>query len=142
MPRCVTRGCVTEQRTLSQLVSSIFANAVGILCIYLNSKGLQYFSWREGLDMNKRREIISKAMADFLEIPGDLVLDIPKLTITGRDELYLENHKGIIEYSTVRMRINLSRGFLEIIGDNLEIQALMPDEMRVLGDINSIKFID
>ncbi|PKM76572.1 MAG: sporulation protein YqfC [Firmicutes bacterium HGW-Firmicutes-15] len=92
--------------------------------------------------MNKRREIISKAMADFLEIPGDLVLDIPKLTITGRDELYLENHKGIIEYSTVRMRINLSRGFLEIIGDNLEIQALMPDEMRVLGDINSIKFID
>ena len=92
--------------------------------------------------MNKRREIISKAMADFLEIPGDLVLDIPKLTITGRDELYLENHKGIIEYSTVRMRINLSRGFLEIIGDNLEIQALMPDEMKVLGDISSIKFID
>ena len=92
--------------------------------------------------MNKRREIISKAMADFLEIPGDLVLDIPKLTITGRDELYLENHKGIIEYSTVRMRINLSRGFLEIIGDNLEIQALMPDEMKVLGDISIIKFID
>jgi sporulation protein YqfC len=92
--------------------------------------------------MNNKREIISKAMADFLEIPGDLVLDIPKLTITGREELYLENHKGIIEYSTVRMRINLSRGFLEIIGDNLEIQALMPDEMKVLGDINSIKFVD
>lgn len=94
------------------------------------------------MPMNNRREIISKAMADFLEIPGDLVLDIPKLTITGREELYLENHKGIIEYSTVRMRINLSRGFLEIIGDNLEIQALMPDEMRVIGDISSIKFID
>jgi sporulation protein YqfC len=92
--------------------------------------------------MNNRREIISKAMADFLEIPGDLVLDIPKITITGREELYLENHKGIIEYSTVRMRINLSRGFLEIIGQNLEIQALMPDEMRVVGDISSIKFID
>lgn len=94
------------------------------------------------MSMNNRREIISKAMADFLEIPGDLVLDIPKLTITGREELYLENHKGIIEYSTLRMRINLSRGFLEIIGDNLEIQALMPDEMRVIGDISSIKFID
>lgn len=92
--------------------------------------------------MDKRREIISKAMADLLEIPGDLVLDMPRLTITGRNELYLENHKGIIEYSTVRMRINLSRGFLEIIGDNLEIQALMPDEMRVLGDITSIKYID
>jgi len=92
--------------------------------------------------MDKRREIISKAVADLLEIPGDLVLDMPRLTITGRNELYLENHKGIIEYSTVRMRINLSRGFLEIIGDNLEIQALMPEEMRVLGDITSIKYID
>ena len=94
------------------------------------------------MNMNNRREIISKAMADFLEIPGDLVLDIPKLTITGREELYVENHKGIIEYSTERMRINLSRGFLEIIGENLEIQALMPEEMKVIGDISSLKFID
>jgi len=92
--------------------------------------------------MEKRREIISKAMADFLEIPGDLVLDIPKLTITGRTELHLENHKGIIEFSTERMRINLSRGFLEIIGDKLEIQALMPDEMKIAGEITGIKYID
>ncbi|MDD4802696.1 MAG: sporulation protein YqfC [Syntrophomonas sp.] len=81
-------------------------------------------------------------MADFLEIPGDLVLDIPKLTITGREELYLENHKGIIEYSTVRMRINLSRGFLEVCGNNLMIMALMPDEMKIAGDIDSIRFVD
>jgi len=92
--------------------------------------------------MDKRREIISKAMADLLEIPADLVLDMPRLTITGRNELYLENHKGIIEYSTVRMRINLSRGFLEVNGDNLEIQALMPDEMRIIGEISSIKYLD
>jgi sporulation protein YqfC len=92
--------------------------------------------------MTNRREIITKAMAELLEIPGDLVLDLPRLTITGRNELYLVNHKGIIEYSTVRMRINLSRGFLEVEGKNLEIQALMPDEMKVLGEISSIKYID
>ncbi len=92
--------------------------------------------------MDKRREIITKAMAELLEIPGDLVLDMPRLTITGRNELYLVNHKGIIEYSTERMRINLSRGFLEVLGNNLEIQALMPDEMKVSGDILSVKYID
>jgi sporulation protein YqfC len=97
---------------------------------------------QEEIHMDKRREVISKAMADLLEIPGDLVLDMPRLTITGRNELYLENHKGIIEYSTNRMRINLSRGFLEILGENLEIQALMPEEMKVLGDISSIKYMD
>lgn len=92
--------------------------------------------------MDSKREAISKAMADFLEIPADIVLDLSKLTITGRSELYLENHKGIIEYSTVRMRINLSRGYLEISGEDLQIQALMPDEMKVIGEISSVRYLD
>jgi len=92
--------------------------------------------------MDKRKEIISKAMADFLEIPKDLVLDLPKITLIGRNEFYLENHRGIIEFSSQRIRINLSRGFLELQGENLEIKALMPDEMKVWGEIRSIKYID
>ena len=92
--------------------------------------------------MEKRRELISKTMAEFLEIPKDLVLDIPKITLIGRNELYLENHRGIIEYSSQRLRINLSRGFMEIQGENLEIKALLPDEIKILGDINSFKFVD
>jgi sporulation protein YqfC len=92
--------------------------------------------------MEERRELISKTMAEFLEIPKDLVLDIPKITLIGRNELYLENHRGIIEYSSQRLRINLSRGFLEIQGEKLEIKALLPDEIKIGGDINSFKFVD
>lgn len=92
--------------------------------------------------MERKRDSISKAVAELLEIPGDLVLDMPRLTIVGRNELYLENHKGIIEYSPTRLRINLSRGFLEINGENMEIQALMPEEMKVCGDIDSIRYLD
>jgi len=92
--------------------------------------------------MNKRKESIGKAVADFLEIPKDIVLDMPKITMIGQSEFYLENHKGIIEYSADRMRINLSRGFLELVGENLEINALLPDEMSVSGSIRSIKFVD
>ncbi len=92
--------------------------------------------------MNKRREAISKAMADLLEIPRDLVLDLPKLTIVGRNELYLENHRGIIEYNLNRVRINLSRGYLEIDGDDLEIKALMAEEMSICGQIHTVKYMD
>jgi sporulation protein YqfC len=92
--------------------------------------------------VERKRDSISKAVAELLEIPGDLVLDMPRLTVVGRNELYLENHKGIIEYSPTRLRINLSRGFLEVIGENLVIQALMPEEMKVWGDIDSIKYLD
>lgn len=92
--------------------------------------------------MDKRREAVSKVMADFLEIPRDLVLDLPKLTVIGRTEILLENHRGIIEYSLNRVRVNLSRGFLELEGEELEIKALMPDEMRIVGEIRSIKYLD
>lgn len=92
--------------------------------------------------MEKNKDIISRAMADLLEIPKDLVLDIPKITLIGKSELFLENHRGIIEYSSQRMRINLSRGFLEILGNQLEIRALLPDEIKIEGDINSCRFFD
>ena len=92
--------------------------------------------------MDRRREVINRAVTEFLEIPKDLVLDLPKVTLLGRNELYLENHRGIIEFSINRLRINLNRGYLEIEGDNLEIKNLMPDELAVHGEIYSVKYLD
>jgi sporulation protein YqfC len=92
--------------------------------------------------LDKKREMFNRAMAEFLDIPKDLVLDLPRLTLTGRNELYLENHRGIIEYTLNRLRINLSRGFLEIQGHNLEIKSLLPEEISVFGEIDAIKFLD
>ena len=92
--------------------------------------------------MNKRKETITRAMAELLEIPKDLVLDLPKITIIGTNELYLENHKGIIGYSGECLRISLTRGYMEIDGENLEIKALMPDDMTITGEIRAVKFLD
>ncbi len=92
--------------------------------------------------MENRREAFNKAVADFLEIPRDLVMDIPKLTLVGRNELYLENHRGIIQYNPQLLRINLSRGFLEIEGQDMEIRALMPEELYISGEIKSVRFRD
>lgn len=92
--------------------------------------------------MSKRREVISRAVADLLEIPKDLALDLPRITLVGRGELYIENHRGIIEYSLERLRVNLSRGYIEIEGQGLEISALMPDELAIVGEIRSLRYMD
>ncbi len=92
--------------------------------------------------MNRRREKIGRAVANLLEIPKDLALDLPRITLLGRDEVYIENHRGVIEYGSSRLRINLSRGFLEIEGQELEISTLMPEEIAIVGEINSIRFSD
>ncbi|NLO21419.1 MAG: sporulation protein YqfC [Syntrophomonadaceae bacterium] len=92
--------------------------------------------------MEKNRDTFNRVMADFLEIPRDLVMDIPKLTLIGRNELYIENHRGIIEFRIDLLRINLSRGFIEIQGSNLEIKTLLPEELFLIGEINTIVFRD
>ncbi|MBP8819450.1 MAG: sporulation protein YqfC [Syntrophomonadaceae bacterium] len=92
--------------------------------------------------MEKRKDVIRQAMAEFLDIPRDLVLDLPRVTLVGRNELYIENHRGVIEYNLNRLRVNLSRGYLEIEGNELEIKALMADEMKVTGEVLAIKYMD
>ncbi|HWP95528.1 MAG TPA: sporulation protein YqfC [Syntrophomonadaceae bacterium] len=92
--------------------------------------------------MSKRREAIGRTVADMLEIPRDLVFDLPRVTLVGRNELHIENHRGVIEFNPDRMRINLSRGYMEIEGQGLEIDALMPEEISIRGEIYSLKYMD
>ncbi|HHV15900.1 MAG TPA: sporulation protein YqfC [Gelria sp.] len=92
--------------------------------------------------MENRKDTIRQAVAEFLDIPKDLVLDLPKVTLVGRNELYIENHRGVIEYNLNRLRINLIRGYLEIEGNDLEIKALMADEMKITGEVSVIKYMD
>ena len=33
-------------------------------------------------------------------------MDLPRITLIGNLQLFVENHKGIIEYSDSRIRIN------------------------------------
>jgi sporulation protein YqfC len=95
-----------------------------------------------GALMENRKDTIRQAVAEFLDIPKDLVLDLPKVTLVGRNELYIENHRGVIEYNLNRLRINLIRGYLEIEGNDLEIKALMADEMKITGEVSVIKYMD
>lgn len=81
-------------------------------------------------------------LADLLELPKDLVLDLPRITIVGQQELALENHKGIIEYDSEQIKINLARGYLEIDGESLELKFIMQDELSIVGKIRALRFID
>ena len=36
-------------------------------------------------------------VSKFLEIPREIISDVPKITVTGFDEILIENFKGILE---------------------------------------------
>lgn len=91
--------------------------------------------------MNKNIEI-KKSLAEILELPKDVMLDLPKIVIIGQLQVYVENHKGILEYTTTRIRINTKSGILRITGNNLIIKNIVMEEIVIIGNVVSVEFIN
>lgn len=79
-------------------------------------------------------------MADAVNMPKDVVLGVPIVTITGQVELCVENYRGIIEYTDVLIRIKTKIGQIKVVGKNLQIEYYTNDEMKVTGRILSVEY--
>ncbi|AFS78826.1 sporulation protein YqfC [Gottschalkia acidurici 9a] len=90
--------------------------------------------------MKNKADSIKNTVSEVLELPKDIMLNLPKITMVGRIQLYIENHKGIIEYSTERIRVNTSEGILKITGKNMIIKNIVTEEMVISGDIEIVEF--
>lgn len=78
--------------------------------------------------------------ADIFELPKDVILDLPRMVITGNIQMILENHRGIIEYKEQKIRIAVSNGEILVHGKGLQIRSLLHDELSVEGIIEGIEY--
>lgn len=81
-----------------------------------------------------------KWTVDAMGLPGDLVFELPRLTLIGGKQLLIENHRGVLHFSEERLSLSLSEGGLEVTGTNLTIKTIMPQEVMVEGLISEIKY--
>lgn len=79
-------------------------------------------------------------MANATNMPKDVILGVPILTITGQTEVCIENYRGIIEYTDVLVRVQTKIGQIKIVGRALQIDYYTNDEMKVNGRIISIEY--
>lgn len=87
--------------------------------------------------MKKKKNTLSK-IDRLLEMPQEVYSDTPKLTITGFNEMVIENFKGILEYEDYYIRINTSLGMININGYELKLENMTNDDIRVTGKIESV----
>ena len=80
-------------------------------------------------------------LSEALELPKDVVLDLPKITIIGNIQLNISNHKGIIEYTQETLRINSNVGIVKISGNNMELKTILSEEIIVVGLIEKVEII-
>lgn len=74
-------------------------------------------------------------------LPKDVILGVPLLTMTGYTEMCVENYRGILEYTEALIRIQTKIGQIRITGKGLLISYYTNDEMKITGKISSIEYI-
>ncbi len=75
-----------------------------------------------------------------LDIPQDVLHDIPKITVVGNLEVWIENHAGLVEYTPEKVRVNTSLGVLTVSGSDFVLVQLLPTEIKLEGKLQQIKF--
>ena len=73
-----------------------------------------------------------------LELPQEVYSNVPKIIITGFDEIIIENFKGILEYEEFFVRINTHIGLINVNGYGLSLENMTNDDIKVKGKIESL----
>lgn len=90
---------------------------------------------------NRRIEDMKTKMSEALELPKEITLDIPKISIIGDIQALIENHRGIIEYNPERIRVNSSIGVIRIEGEQMELRNIGSDDIIITGKIKSVEYL-
>ncbi len=91
--------------------------------------------------MKKRK--IARSMNrinELLEMPPEVVSNIPKISILGFEEMLIENYKNIMEYEDFYIKVNTHIGLINVNGLNLKLIQMNQDDMKITGKIDSINF--
>lgn len=81
-----------------------------------------------------------KTVGDVLEFPLDVIGDGPKITITGRKQVIVENYKEIVTFSGEEISLATSEGELYLTGKGLILKTVLPTELHIEGELVSLGY--
>lgn len=84
---------------------------------------------------------LRKNMTEALELPKEIMLNLPLISFIGREEVTIENYKGILEYGEETVRISTAAGILRLCGRGLCLKQLSAECMVVTGRIDKMDFL-
>jgi sporulation protein YqfC len=84
---------------------------------------------------------LRKWTATILDLPQDVVLDLPRITMIGGFQLTVENHRGVLHFSPQLLRLAMDDGIMEVTGQDLVIRNIGAEEVYVEGKIVGVQLL-
>ncbi|MGL5615400.1 MAG: sporulation protein YqfC [Sarcina sp.] len=79
-------------------------------------------------------------IAESLEISEEVITNLPKISVIGKNKIIIENHKGIIEFDKHIVKTGSESGIIVITGKNFEVSFLGEDTIIVVGTFHSLTY--
>ncbi|WP_394579994.1 sporulation protein YqfC [Cytobacillus firmus] len=86
-------------------------------------------------------QFVRSWMTKNMELPQDVMMDLPRITMIGQIHIYIENHRGLLAFSDKELRLLLKQGQLLIRGKAFVIKTILPEEILLEGKIDSVTYI-
>lgn len=79
-------------------------------------------------------------IADKLDLPRDIILNMPQIKVTGDNEIIIENHKGVVLFNEDQVKINSGVGLISIYGRGFEVLFMGGSTITIGGKFKSIVY--
>lgn len=73
--------------------------------------------------------------------PLELTTDVPKISMTGKQLIHVEQHKGLMTYQEDEVAFRTSVGMLKIQGKDMHFKQYTATEAIISGEIGSVTLL-
>ena len=75
-----------------------------------------------------------------IELPSDLQVNQPTVTLVGNRFISIENYISILEYDTNIIRVKTKSNVIKILGDKLSLKYITDAELGIKGIIHGVEY--
>lgn len=90
------------------------------------------------MEKDRRREGLLEKTARLFDIPVETA-GVLRMELTGRGELRVANHKGILAYGREEILVSGGRLLLRVRGSGLELKAMNGEELLITGRVDAVE---
>ncbi|MED9903274.1 MAG: YabP/YqfC family sporulation protein [Lachnospiraceae bacterium] len=87
-----------------------------------------------------KKESKKELLVESLKLPKDMMMGAFMLSMIGNREVFIENYRGILEYTDTCILLQTKNGQVRFEGSGLMISYYTNEDMKINGCIASVIF--